>query len=172
MTTPIISAVVCFVALFFLQNVFNQQVYREVHYSLMPAAMDKAVKLGLPAEDLKDLESQTFKSASKFRAAVRKQTFLSKPQESKVLYYAEISRTSITPEVLGTIDRDWLGEERSKALDSLSGRTFTYKWQLSESLSAKSDLWKSLKETTANKTYNKQIKSKLDYLHRTFAIDD
>jgi len=169
-TTPIISALVCFVALFFLQNVFNQQVYREINYSLMPAAMDRIVTLGLPAEDLKDIEGRTFRSASNFRDAVRERTYLTGFQESEVLYYAEISRTSIRPEILGEIDREWLGEERAEVLGSLVGQSFVYKWQLAERLSDKSDQWKLLKETTVNKTYNKQIKSKLDYIFRTFAI--
>jgi PiT family inorganic phosphate transporter len=169
-TTPIISALVCFVALFFLQNVFNQQVYREINYSLMPAAMDRIVTLGLPVEDLKDIEGRTFRSASNFRDAVRERTYLTGFQESEVLYYAEISRTSIRPEILGEIDREWLGEERTEVLGSLVGQSFVYKWQLAERLSDKSDQWKLLKEMTVNKTYNKQIKSKLDYIFRTFAI--
>jgi len=169
-TTPIISAAVCFVALFFLQNVFNQQVYREINYSLMPAAMDRIVTLGLPVEDLKDIEGRTFRSASGFRDAVRERTYLTGFQESEVLYYAEISRTSISPEILGEMDREWLGEERAEVLGSLVGQSFVYKWQLAESLSDKSDQWKLLKEMTVNKTYNKQIKSKLDYIFRTFAI--
>lgn len=169
-TTPIISAIVCFVALFFLQNVFNQQVYREINYSLMPAAMDRIVTLGLPVEDLKDIEGRTFRSASDFRDAVRERTYLTGFQESEVLYYAEISRTSISPEILGEMDREWLGEERAKVLGSLVGQSFVYKWQLAERLSDKSDQWKLLKEMTVNKSYNKQIKSKLDYIFRTFAI--
>lgn len=171
-TTPIISALICFVALFFLQNVFNQQVYRVVQYSLMPVAMDRAVKAGLPTEDMKDIEGKIYKTASKFRAAVRKKTHLSESQESKVLFFAEISRTDFSPEKIGTIDRKWLGPERARVLDSLIGRTFTYKWQLAERLVAMSDQWKLREETTVNKTYNKQIKSKLDYVYRTFAIDD
>jgi len=170
-TTPIISAVVCFVALFFLQNVFNQQVYREVRFSLMPIAMERIIELGLPAEDLKDIENRIFKSATRFRAAVRERTMLSKSQETRILRYAEISHTAIAPLVLDKLDREWLGEERARALDSLVGRSYTYKWQLSESLSRRNEQWKPRAETTVNKIYNKELTSKLEYVLRTFSTE-
>tara|TARA_B100000959_G_scaffold3529_2_gene3853 strand:+ start:1915 stop:3408 length:1494 start_codon:yes stop_codon:yes gene_type:complete len=169
-TTPIISAVVCFVALFFVQNVFNQQVFREVSYSLTPTAMERVVEMGLPAEDLKVIEGKTYNNASAFRAAVLEQTLLSKSQETKVLYYAEIFHTKITPNKLTKSDREWLGEERVKILDSLSGKSFAYKWQLSDALSRDSDQWKLLEQTTVNKVYNKQINSRLDFVYRTFSV--
>jgi len=171
-TTPIISALLCFFTLFFMQNVFNQQVYKAVNYSLMPVAMDRLVNMGLPAEDLKDLEGKSFANASAFRAAVLERTLLSKSQETNVLRSAEIFYTRITPGKLNNIDRQWLGEERAKILDGLSGKSFMYKWQLSDEISRQSDQWKLHDQTTINKVYNKQINSRLDYVYRTFADVD
>ena len=39
-STPIIAAIICFFMLFFLQNVFNQKVYREVYFTLSQPALD------------------------------------------------------------------------------------------------------------------------------------
>jgi len=168
-TTPIISAVVCFVALFFLQNVFNQQVYREANYSLSSTAMEHLVEKGFPVEDLKEIQGKTFKNASVFRAAILERTSLSESQEAMVLRFGEIFYTRITPTKLAKIDREWLGERRSVVLEGLTGRSFMYKWQLAELLARKNTQWKLLEQTTVNKVYNKQIKSRLDYLYRTFS---
>ncbi len=170
-TTPIISAVICFVGLFFLQNVFNQQVYREVHYSLKPAAMERITDLGLPVEDLKDIQDKIYKSATRFRSAVRKSTFLSKFQESRILHYAEISPTEISPALLNTLDWEWLGSERTESLDSLVGKSYYYKWQLTETLARLNDEWKLLADTTINKAHNKEIKARLNYVLRTFSLE-
>ena len=132
--------------------------------------MERVVEMGLPAEDLKVIEGKTYNNASAFRAAVLEQTLLSKSQETKVLYYAEIFHTKITPNKLTKSDREWLGEERVKILDSLSGKSFAYKWQLSDALSRDSDQWKLLEQITVNKVYNKQINSRLDFVYRTFSV--
>jgi PiT family inorganic phosphate transporter len=48
--TPVVAGVLCFVGLFFLQNVFQQQVYREVSYDLSPITLklDNADAIGGP----------------------------------------------------------------------------------------------------------------------------
>jgi len=65
-TTPVISALVCFVFLFFLQNVFDQRVYREVHYVLSGPVLDKLGEDGFDTEDLYELQNEKFRSAVDF----------------------------------------------------------------------------------------------------------
>ena len=168
-TTPIISAVVCFVGLFFLQNVFNQPVHTEVRYALSSAVLDKAVVLGLPAEDLRDIKDREYKSAAEFRNALRDITLLSRYQVSRILKYSEIAAIKINVNKLTEKDREWLGEEHVKAVERLSGRSFHYKWQAAEALARESSDWSLLKETTSNKIYNKRVNEKLSFIYRTFA---
>ena len=94
---------------------------------------------------------------------------MSESQEAMVLRFGEIFYTRITPNKLANIDREWLGERRSVVLKGLTGRSFMYKWQLAELLARKNTHWKLLEQTTVNKVYNKKIKSRLDYLYRTFS---
>ena len=168
-TTPIISAAVCFFGLFILQNVFHQQVHREVRYSLTPAVLEKAVVLGLPAEDLRDIENRVYRSAVEFRSVLRELTEMPVSQVSKVMKYSEIAEIKIDPTKLTEKDRVWLGQERLKAVERLSGKTFFYKWQVAEALVQESDQWSLLKETTVNKIYNKRIKTRLSFIYTTFA---
>ena len=168
-TTPIISAAVCFFGLFILQNVFHQQVHREVRYSLTPAVLEKAVVLGLPAEDLRDIENRVYRSAVEFRSVLRELTEMPVSQVSKVMKYSEIAEIKIDPTKLTEKNRVWLGQERLKAVERLSGKTFFYKWQVAEALVRESDQWSLLRETTVNKIYNKRIKTRLSFIYTTFA---
>ncbi|HPB75414.1 MAG TPA: inorganic phosphate transporter, partial [Chromatiaceae bacterium] len=51
-TTPIISALICFVMLFVLQNVFNQTVYYEVRYQLSTPVLAHLEQEGVPSTEL------------------------------------------------------------------------------------------------------------------------
>jgi len=168
-TTPVISATVCFIALFFLQNVFNQQVYKEVHFEISPKVATKMVDLGIPGVILDQVSGREYDSAVKFRRALEKHMTLSAKQEAKALYYAEISKVFINPNTLKSENLDWLGKNRAEALKKLSRRTFKYKWQAAEALENESKAWWLKEDTKVNKVYNKNIKKKLSYVYRTFA---
>jgi PiT family inorganic phosphate transporter len=133
-TTPVISAVMCFVALFFLQNVFNQQVYRQVHYELSPPVLEKLAQLDIATEKLDDLQGKEFDSSVKFLEALEQKASLTTEQEQKTLYYAEVEDFVIEPEKIDTLDADWLTPSQITALRELSGRTFRYKWRLAGAL--------------------------------------
>ena len=167
-TTPVISATVCFVALFFLQNVFNQQVYKEVHFELPPSAAAKMVKLGIPGTVLDQVQGREYDSAVEFRNALEKHMKLTTKQETKALYYAEISEVFIRSEMLSDKSLEWLGKEEIESLQKLSRRTFKYKWQVAEALAKKNNVWKLKEDTKINKIYNKNVKKKLSFIYRTF----
>jgi len=169
-TTPVISATVCFIALFFLQNVFNQQVYKDVHYEISPNVATKMVSLGIPGAVLDQVSGREYDSAVEFRDALLKHMKLTTKQEARALYYAEISEVKIDPENLKSDVLDWLGKIEIEALQKLSGKTFKYKWQVAEALSKESAVWKLKPATKVNKVYNKNINKKLSFIYRTFAV--
>ncbi len=168
-TTPVISAVMCFVALFFLQNVFNQQVYRAVHYELSSPVLEKLAQLDIATERLDDLQGTEFDSSVKFLKALEQKVSLTAVQEQRALYYAEVEDFVIEPEKIDTLDANWLTPSQITALRELSGRTFRYKWRLAGALARRSDEWKLKPDSKLNKLYNSEIEKKLDYIYRTFA---
>ncbi len=171
-TTPIISAAVCFVALFFLQNVFNQQVYREVHYALSPTVMGRLVAAGIPVEDFAELTGREFRSSRAFRDVLSERADLTASQESKTLYYAELAGLSFDPVKAKTLEADWLTEGQVAAIRRLTGRTFTHKWAVAEALARESEEWKLREETKVNKIYNKETRRKLEFVYRTFGVGE
>ncbi len=169
-TTPIISAVICFFALFFLQNVFNQKVYNEVHYSLTPKVLQHLGERSFPLNKLKELEGRNFTSASAFLKAIGQRTYLTGKQQDKILDYSELANIFINPEYIDTIDSNWMTSNQIAAIRQLSGRHFRYKWAVSDALERASEEWHLLPNKIGNKRHNKDIKAKLNFVYRTFSI--
>jgi PiT family inorganic phosphate transporter len=171
-TTPILSAAVCFVALFFLQNVFNQQVYREIHYQLSAPGLARLGERGLPTQELRELQDQEFSTGAEFLSAVRARASLTRRQETQVVAYAELGDYSITPKKLESLDKKWLAPAQIMALRRLVGKEFNHKWQLAEALAQESKEWQPQKNTTLNKLYNNELNRKLGYVYDTFATKE
>ena len=171
-TTPILSAAVCFVALFFLQNVFNQQVYREIHYQLSAPGLARLSERGVPTQELRELQDQEFPTGAEFLSAVRGRISLTRQQEARVIAYAELGDYSITPKKLESLDEEWLSPAQIAALNRLVGKEFNHRWQLAEALAQESKEWQPLKNNTLNKLYNNELNRKLSYVYDTFATKE
>lgn len=169
LTTPIFSALVCFVFLFFLQNVFNQRVYREVHYVLSEAVLEKLGENGIGTEDLYELKDREYASAIEYLDAVRDNIYLSKKQEKTALRFAELQPMEIRPSRIERLDGDWLTPDQVAAVTTLKGVRFDHVWQLSEALANLSEEWRLLENTKVNKLRNKALSRKLEYLSRHFS---
>jgi inorganic phosphate transporter, PiT family len=169
-TTPIISALVCFVCLFFLQNVFDQRVYTEIHFSLTKPVMEKLATKGVSTGDLTELEDKTYPRAVDFRSALRDVASLSTADEYKVIQYAEITPITIDPAKFEKMDPEWLSENQITAVRGLSGKSFDNKWGVADALATQSPEWKTKPDTKVNKMYNKAVKNKLAFVYRTFAV--
>jgi len=170
-TTPIISAIVCFVSLFFLQNVFNQQVYRDVHYMVTEPVVEKLAAEGIPAERLEQLRGRRFTSGHDFLGAVHGSGAFTGSEGKALLAYAEIGHYVIDPERVAELDREFLSSEQIAAVEALAGRSFTHKWQLAEALAEHSDAWALREDTVLNKQHNKTVRRQLDYVYRIFDLD-
>ncbi|MDH3740363.1 MAG: inorganic phosphate transporter [Hyphomicrobiales bacterium] len=169
-TTPLISAILCFVSLFFLQNVFNQKVYSEIHYSLSPKAMELLVERSFPAEDLTGLQDKDYASAADFLKAIGEQTYLTGNQQERILGFAEIADIYFDPEIIASIEPDWMTENQISALRQLTGERFQYKWAVEDALANASEEWRLLPDTIQNKRDNKDVKAKLAFVYRTFSL--
>ncbi len=169
-TTPVMSALVCFVCLFFVQNVFDQRVYREVHYVLSEQVLDKFGERGLVTEDLADLKDREYQSGKKFLDAFHRHTFLSARDEKRALRIAELRPMEIRQEELEELDQDWLTAEQFAAVKQLTGVRFDHVWQFQNTLAILSPEWRYKEDTTVNKLHNKEITRKIDYLVRIFEI--
>ena len=168
-TTPLISGLVCFVALFFLQNVFNQQVYGEVHYDLSEPVFEELGEQGVEMAALEPLKGREFRSARAFMQAVNETGFKGPLSDRTLREYAELNHIYLDPEKISSLNRDWLGPEQISAIDRLSGQQFSHAWQLARALAAESPKWSKKDGKTIHKLYNRELDRKVDYVSRIFA---
>lgn len=166
--TPIIAACLCFVMLFFLQNVFNQRVYREVVYCLSQPVLEKLEADGIPSDSLRDLKDERIGKGVKFREALRRHAALSSADEASVISAAEIYEIHVDRGRFAKLDDRLLTTGHVAAVEALADRSFSYKWQFHNALAEKSDAWKTRQATALNKSYNKALRNRLDHLDRLF----
>lgn len=170
--TPVIAAVISFFSLFVMQNVFQQQVFQKVHYELSGPVIQHLADSGIATTSFENLLGKQIVSAAAFRDALLKNTELSESDEVRIIESAEIYRTAANTENLASLDRSFLGPERSKAVEALTGRSFNHKWQLRKALTSLSPAWQPKEATALNKDYNTKLNEMYEYLFRHLHSDN
>jgi len=163
--TPIIAALISFISLFFLQNVFQQETFRPVPYLITQAAAERIVKGGVSLEELKDLRLKEFPTAVKFNKALSENAELSREDRNLIMTSAEIDEMEVTLAKMTQIDTNWITPEQVDVLRQLEGRLFQHKWELDDALAGESAHWKFRK---GDEKYNRDLQQKLSYLYRFF----
>ena len=108
---------------------------------------------------------------SKLQHVLKRNTQIEKANYKIIYEYAQQDSFYIDPLLIREkIDTDWITTDQKMALTKLEGKTFVYKWKFSSELMKNSVEWKYKPETLANKLYNKDLKSKYDYVYNTFRV--
>ena len=166
--TPVISCLLCFVGLYFLQNVFQQEVQRESNYLLSTRVLEKFQKEGIETTGLNQLSDSTFSSSAELVRAVSSIVPLSSQQGLKVVEFSLQKSLLITQEKIASMDKKGLSSIQLDALNQLQGQTFNSPWQLGDSLAEISSEWEVRGGGLKNKLHDRKIKQKLAYLYRNF----
>ena len=166
--TPVISCLLCFVGLYFLQNVFQQEVQRESNYLLSTRVLEKFQKEGIETTGLNQLSDSTFSSSAELVRAVSSIVPLSSQQGLKVVEFSLQKSLLITQEKIASMDKKSLSSIQLDALNQLQGQTFNFPWQLGDSLAEISSEWEVRGGGLKNKLHDRKIKQKLAYLYRNF----
>ncbi len=168
--TPISAGILSFFALFFMQNVFQQQVYKPIKYSITPECRTKLVEKGLWDKKLESIEDSVFESAREFKYALILKMGLKKDRVNKIIKYAELYPLMIDSfKVKKELDTKWFGEERIEVLKKLHGVRFKHKWQLVDTLSKMSPVWRYKPPTPENRLYNRELKKRYEKLFIEFS---
>ena len=166
--TPVSSCLICFVGLYFLQNVFQQEVQRESNYLLSTRVLEKFQKEGIETTGLNQLSDSTFSSSAELVRAVSSIVPLSSQQGLKVVEFSLQKSLLITQEKIASMDKKGLSSIQLDALNQLQGQTFNFPWQLGDSLAEISSEWEVRGGGLKNKLHDRKIKQKLAYLYRNF----
>jgi len=165
--TPIIAALVSFIALFFLQNVFEQKTYRPVPYAITSEAMARIQKQGILLKGAEGMIGKEFSNAEDFYTALSDLKKLKPEEREYILRSAEIDHMEITVEKLEAIsfDPDWITMKEKNDLGKLEGRKFKHKWQLDEALAEISPYWLPIEN---EKKHNESLQHKMSHVYDKF----
>lgn len=171
-TTPIIACVVCFVVLFFVQNVFNTVVYRDASYVLSEPVLQRLQKDGVSIDRLQKLQDQRFDTVRGFRKALRKRMAPTGPVESKILDRAKIDVILVRLDKIWQLDKTTsLSAIQVSSILGLVGRRFDHAWMLDDVLAELSEEWRSLPDTTANKLFNRHLQGQRREAYSIFRVE-
>jgi len=162
--TPVIAALISFISLFFLQNVFQQQTYRPLTYILTPDAVERIQQAGISSKDIKELVGMELTSAVKFSSALSNRISLTRKDRDFIIESSEIDEIAVDKESIARVKIDWITESQKKAIEKMDGRVFIHKWQFDEALAEASPEWRF---RTNDKTFNQDLKNKLDFIHKS-----
>jgi PiT family inorganic phosphate transporter len=167
--TPIMAGVIAFLLLFFMVNVFNQQVSHTVRHRLDDKVMAELARQGIDDPGLGRLQGQDATNSVSFKRDLEQLTNLDDEQVAVVMDVALWGRWIIDPAVMSQeVGTHWLTPEQMTGLRSLAGRQFEHAWQFHRALAETSTEWRKRPNTSVNKIWNKELKKKLSFLERVF----
>jgi inorganic phosphate transporter, PiT family len=171
-TTPIISGVLAFVALFFLQNVFSVQVYRPAVYHIDQAVVERITDQGMDPMGIDVMLGRDYSSALNVCTQLKAATGLDYRERCRVAQDARVLDIRVSD---ATIDREfssgWLSVKQKKALQLMSGRNYTRDWLLISALENLEPEWKLKPDEPQNKLYNARLEEKRDAVRRAFIVE-
>ncbi len=163
--TPIIAALMSFISLFFMQNVFMQETFKPVQYQITKEAALRIKEAGVSTSDLETLVDKKFQSAVKMKKALSNQVFLTPKILEIVLSSSKIYQMEITKDKIDLIGPDWVSNEQKIVIEKLEGKKYMHKWQLTDALEISSPLWKF---HDGDKEFNEDLNSKFLYVCELF----
>ncbi|MCF7839512.1 MAG: inorganic phosphate transporter family protein [Candidatus Marinimicrobia bacterium] len=163
--TPVAAALITFLALFFMQNVFDQPVHRQVPYEFSQDVRDRLAQVGIMLPE--PVWKHQYENGVECKMALARETSLRPGEIEMVMAYGrvEILTVADSARFRHAVEKD-LTPEQIAAVLSLKGQVFRHRWQVGEALAAISRAWRG--EGTENTI--RQLKQDLDLvcevLHR------
>ena len=172
-TTPVVAAVLCYVTLFFAQNVFEQQVVRQESYEVSPEILTHLQQEGFATLNLPELMGHQFTSARDFRKALFLWQGLRAERSMHGIFDASRIHLTYVDSTLAkaALPQEGFTSEELQGIYALHGRSFRHDWQLDDALAATSTAWQPRSGRGAE-VLNKQLRRKAARLHQLFEIQE
>jgi PiT family inorganic phosphate transporter len=168
--TPAIAAVVAFLGLFFLQNVFGVTVARPVPFRVSESVLERLSDEGVASLELEALSGRRYGNARSFGRELVDRTDLDAGEIAVAMEFAKSDSFFINPELIDGLDAVLLTRGQIEALRSLSWTTYGHEWQLREALSGVSGDWGPEPESHTEREDAELLDYELRYIFDTFRV--
>jgi PiT family inorganic phosphate transporter len=166
--SPVIAAILSFLSLFFLQNVFEQEVFRPTKYGLTPEAIERIQTEKISLRGLEHLFNKEFANALRFHKVLLNQKMLIDQNRNFIMASTEIDKLEITAHRIDAINNQLITENFILPLRELEGQVFNHQWQLEDALPEKSVNWR---QKESDKDHNTHLRRKIDYICKMFRFE-
>ncbi|SIN90449.1 inorganic phosphate transporter [Halodesulfovibrio marinisediminis] len=171
--TPVMAATICFICLFFLQNVFQQTTFQPISYELTPSAWEKLTELDDIKQDhldkIDDLWLERFPNAREFREALAYRLGKQPEVIKTIMHYARRDSLRLSPRIIERLSTDKLTTAEITVLKNLSGQVFVHRWRLKDALGELSSLWR---YSDTDVEHNKKLDAKFKYLDSKLHVQE
>jgi PiT family inorganic phosphate transporter len=167
--TPVIAAVLAFLGLFFLQNVFGLAVSRPVPYRVDGAVIQRLSQEGVVDPSLEKLVGRRYENAREFRRALEVVN-VGGDEVRAVLKFAARDSFVVDERLIEELGPPALTAGQLDALRRLSAQRFGHDWQLTEALARESREWAFRPERPQSKEHNRDVRQKLRLVIDTFRV--
>jgi PiT family inorganic phosphate transporter len=168
---PVIAFFFAFIALFIVQNVFEQTVYQKTIYTFNHTTISQIEKEGLDVNHLSSVNGHKFYREMEVYKELKAEKYFTRSEILKIIRIAEVYPLKVNTKLLrdkGLVIH--FRQQQWEALVKLEGREFRHKWQLQETL-AKDPSWQRRKEITErDKLHNQDLEEQFNLLFRTFYL--
>lgn len=172
-TNPLLAGFICFMSLFFIQNVFDQKVFQPRTYIYSKNVMEKLDREGINIHRLSLINGKTFVNSKQLREELNKIRDLNMYAKADIAKYALYTPMQVDSKNLRMIkERNFFSDEIYLPLEQLESESFNHEWELIERLSEISKLWKFKPQKIKNDFYNSELSKRYQILFRLFSVNE
>ena len=124
--TPIIAALISFISLFFLQNVFQQETFKPASYKLTPETYQQIQNCENSSIKIEGLMGKKFQNTTQFKKAISKHINLNGELLNRSIAFFEIDNIKVDRAGIEQIDTTWFTGNQREALYRLEGKNFLF----------------------------------------------
>jgi len=169
-SSPIIAGIVTFVALFFVDNVFNNEVNKKYEYRIEPIVLEAAKLENANHKDFNEILGVTYENQTSMRNAILSNVDLNESDIHQIIEMSRIGEYLVTDKGINELEKShWFTAEQIDALIRLKGERFCYNWQLLGELANISNEWVIREENVENKSWNRSLNEKSRRLLEVFS---
>jgi PiT family inorganic phosphate transporter len=141
-TAPVAAGLLAFVLLFFVQNVFEQQVVRSTSYVVSREVLEEVHVRGVDTTQLAPLRGMRFAGSATFRQNLERQKAWTEQDLFVIFSSAELDSLRVDSLIVAkNLDSTMISPGKRRALNSLHGRVFVHRWQLDRALEGREAEW-------------------------------